>query len=251
MSGDASGPGATRVSYGPEADTFAELSAPAGGGPWPVAVLLHGGYWRVRHTLGLMRPLAADLAARGVAAWNLEYRRGSGAWRDTLADVAAGVDALREAAGRWPFDLARVAFVGHSAGGQLATWAAARPDAAVRPEVVVSLAGVSDLAAAAEAGLGEGAAVAFLGVAPSEDPEPYRRASPVARLPIGARQVLVHGDADARVPIEMSRRYRDLAVGAGDPVELVELPGVDHMSLVDPGGPAWRAVTERLGALLG
>ena len=69
-------------------------------------------------------------------------------------------------------------------------------------------------------------------------------------MPIGVRQVLVHGDADPRVPVGMSRRYRDLAAAAGDPVELVELPGVDHMALIDPAGPAWPVAVERLGVLV-
>ena len=116
--------------YGPGTDRFGELWRPAGDGPWPVVALLHGGFWRARRTLELMRPLAADLAGRGFAAWNLEYRRvgqPGGGWPGTFQDVAAGLDHLAELAGREPLDLDRLVVAGHSAGGHLALWSAARP----------------------------------------------------------------------------------------------------------------------------
>jgi pimeloyl-ACP methyl ester carboxylesterase len=112
---------------------------------------------------------------------------------------------------------------------------------------VVSLAGVCDLHAGAAAGIGEGAVAGFLGATPNQDPERYRLASPRARLPLGVRQLLVHGDADTRVPVEQSRAHAAAAAAAGDPVELVELPGVDHMAVIDPASPAWAEVTRRLG----
>ena len=119
----------TLEAYGPGADRFGELWRPAGDGPWPVVVLLHGGFWRAQRTLELMRPLAADLAGRGFAAWNLEYRRvgqPGGGWPGTCEDVAAGLDHLARLAGREPLDLDRLVVAGHSAGGHLALWSAAR-----------------------------------------------------------------------------------------------------------------------------
>ena len=95
-----------------------------------MVVLLHGGFWRAQRTLELMRPLAADLAGRGFAAWNLEYRRvgqPGGGWPGTCEDVAAGLDHLARLAGREPLDLDRLVVAGHSAGGHLALWSAARP----------------------------------------------------------------------------------------------------------------------------
>jgi acetyl esterase/lipase len=248
----------TVEAYGPGPDRFGELWRPAGEGPWPVAVLLHGGFWRAARTLELMRPLAADLAGRGLAVWNLEYRRvgrPGGGWPGTCEDVAAGLDHLAELAGRAPLDLGRLAVVGHSAGGQLALWSAARaglpagaPGAGplVVPRLVVSLAGVCDLHAGAADSIGEGAVAAFLGAGPDRAPERYRLASPMARLPLGVRQVLVHGDADPRVPVTQSRGYAAAAAAAGDPVELVELAGVDHLAPIDPASAAWAEVTRRL-----
>ena len=112
--------------YGERRTQVGELSLPARRGPHPVVVLLHGGFWHAMYGRRLMSKLAADLAANGVAAWNLDYRGigGGGGWPATFDDVAAGIDALAAIPG---LDLTRVTAVGHSAGGQLALWAAARP----------------------------------------------------------------------------------------------------------------------------
>jgi len=223
----------------------------------PVVVLVHGGFWRAHRTLDLMRPLAASLRHAGFAVWNLEYRavgHDGGGWPGTLCDVAAGVDAVADLADVHPMDLDRVALVGHSAGGQLVLWAAgdralpdvAVPAARVRPALVVSLAGVCDLDAADVADLGDSAVRGFLGGGPDAVPHRYRSASPAALVPLGVPQVLIHGDADRKVPIAQSQRYARAAVDAGDRVALVELPGEDHMALVDPDSAAWRATETRL-----
>ena len=117
--------------YGEDPSQVAELHLPSGPGPHPVAVVLHGGYWQTQYGKLICRPLARSLASRGYAAWNLEYRRlgdgrgGGGGWPMTFQDVADGIDALADLSA--PVDLTRVTLVGHSAGGQLALWAAARP----------------------------------------------------------------------------------------------------------------------------
>ena len=223
-----------------------------------MVALLHGGFWRARRTLELMRPLAADLAGRGFAAWNLEYRRvgqPGGGWPGTFQDVAAGLDHLAELAGREPLDLDRLVVAGHSAGGHLALWSAARPG------LPAGAPGAGPLGRApaggepgrglrpgrrGRRGLGEGAVAEFLGAAPGQAPGRYRLASPLARLPLGVAQLLVHGDADTRVPVAQSRAYAAAAAAAGDPVELVELAGVGHMAVIDPASPAWAEVTRRL-----
>jgi pimeloyl-ACP methyl ester carboxylesterase len=202
-----------------------------------------------------MTPLAIDLAARGIAAWNVEYRRvgqEGGAWPGTLEDVAAAADLL---AGIDDVDTTRIATCGHSAGGHLALWLAGRhriqpgmPGAGplVRPVAAVAQAGVCDLEQAWRDGLGRGAVEGLLGSF-ADVPERYAAASPVALGPLGVPQLLVHGDADAVVPVAQSREY-----AARDPdAELVELRGVGHFEVIEPASTAWVAVLDRLDAYLG
>jgi acetyl esterase/lipase len=245
-----------RIVYGPHPSQFAELFLPAGAGPFPVVVVVHGGFWRDIYKADLGEPLAFDLADKHrIAAFNLEYRRvgGDGGWPNTLLDVAAAVDALAGAAqqasdGR--LDLSRVAAVGHSAGGHLAAWLAARhrvPENApgakprVRLKGAVSQAGVLDLVDASEQRLGAGAVDAFLGGGPEALPERYAAASPIALLPLGVPVVCVHGEADDTVPIRQSERYVAAARAAGDPARLVALRGAGHFEVIDVRDPAWRA----------
>jgi acetyl esterase/lipase len=250
-------PDTCRIAYGDHPSQFGELTLPAGA-PRAVVVVIHGGFWRQRFGLELGRPLAADLASGGYAAWNIEYRRvgGDGGWPATFDDVAAAVDVLAgPAAGPLPLD--RVVAVGHSAGGQLATWLAARPglpaDApgaapVVRLRGVVSQAGVLDLVDAQERGVGSGAPADLLGGGPDEVPDRYSLASPVARLPIGVPVVCVHGTADVNVPIRQSERF---VAAAGDAAELVTLPGADHFAVIDPAAEGWRVCREAAQRLAG
>lgn len=237
---------ASRHSYGPDASQFGDLYE---GGDHGVAVLIHGGFWRDRYDRTLMTPLANDLAARGYLAWNVEYRRvgRGGGWPGTLADVGAALDALADVDGA---DTSRVVTVGHSAGGHLALWLAAR-DGTVRPRAAVSLAGVCDLVHGAELGLGAGAVEAFVGGSPREVPERYADASPACHLPLRVPQLLVHGGRDDVVPPVVSHAYRDAARAAGDDVELVEDADADHLDVIDPGHALWAAVLERLPGLPG
>ena len=195
-----------------------------------------------------------DLAGRGWAVWNLEYRRvgwrSRGGWPATFEDVAAGIDHLGTL--EEPLDTSRVVAIGHSAGGQLALWAAARAglpagapgaEPSIRLSGAVSQAGLVDLREVARLGLSRRAAESFLGAPPGRAPQRYDLASPIERLPLALPQLLVHGEADEVVPVDLSRRYATRAAEAGDPCELVELPGVGHMDHLDPGTGAWRAVT--------
>jgi len=243
-----------RIAYGDHPSQFGELTLPAGD-PRAVVVVVHGGFWRERFGLELGRPLAADLAAAGYAVWNVEYRRvgGDGGWPATFDDVAAAVDLLADR----PLPLHRVVAVGHSAGGHLAAWLAARPglppDApgaapAVRLHGVVSQAGVLDLVDAERRGVGNGAVADLLGGGPDDVPDRYALASPVARLPLGLPVVCVHGTEDVNVPIRQSERF---VAAAGDGAELVPLPGVEHFAVIDPTTDAWRACRDGVERLIG
>jgi acetyl esterase/lipase len=238
--------------YGDGADRFLELTLPDGPAPAPVAVVLHGGFWRAAYGVDLARPLAADLAGAGFAAVAVEYRRvgGGGGWPATLDDVAAALDSLPGLPEAERLDLADVTVIGHSAGGHLAAWLAGRgrlPDGApgARPRVrvtsVVLQAGVLDLEHADDRRLGDGAVRALLGGSPAEVPERYAVADPVRLLPTGAAVLCVHGSRDDVVPVQQSERYAQAAAAAGDEVEVRVLP-VDHMGLIDPASDAWTAV---------
>jgi acetyl esterase/lipase len=216
-------------------------------------VLIHGGFWRGRYGLRLEDKLVSDLAGRGWAVWNLEYRRlglrSRGGWPATFEDVAAGIDHLGTL--DEPLDLSRVVTIGHSAGGQLALWAAAReglPSSApgaepsVRPSGAVSQAGLVDLREAARLRLSRRAAEKLLGGSPVRWPGRYDLASPLERLPLGVPHLLVHGDADEVVPIGLARSYAERAAYAGDPCEFVELAGFGHDEHLDPESQAWAPV---------
>lgn len=252
------GDGAETVTYGPGGSQFLELSRPKVAGPVPVVVLLHGGFWRDEYDLGLMRPLVPDLLARGWAVANVEYRRLGeldAGWPGTFADVAAAIDHLGSVSG---LDPARVVAVGHSAGGQLAAWAAGRgglPPSVVggQPTVglcgVVAQAGVLDLATAADDLLGGGAVTSLMGGAPESLPELYRMASPIERLPIGVPIELLHAPDDPMVPFDQSERFTEAALALGDQVALTAVSG-GHFELIDPTTEAWRMTVDAIGRRL-
>lgn len=239
------------IAYGPGADQVLDLHLPDGDGVVPVVVLLHGGFWREVYVRDLTEPLARDLADRGYAAVNLEYGRvgGTGGWPRTFEDVAAGLDHLA-ALDHPRLDLSRVAVVGHSAGGLLATWTAVRPrldaeavggDPAVVPCAVVSLAGVNDLTRAAEQRLGAGAVQDLVGGGPEEVPDRYAVADPTRNLPLAAPWLGLHAEADDSVPLHMTTGFaEELREAGGDAT--VEIVAGDHMSVIEPGRASWPIV---------
>lgn len=242
--------GVTTVAYGDHPDAVADLHLPAGP-PRAVVVLLHGGFWREPFRRDLMAPLADDLVARGFAVWNVEYRRvgaSGGGWPATFVDVAAAIDAIaaQDVLAGLP-----VALVGHSAGGQLALWAAspAAPDApdgvvppAVEPCVVVSQAGILDLGGAVAAGVGNGAVEELLGGGPDDVALRYRAVSPLLLAPARGPVVLAHTTDDDIVPAAQSDRY---AAREGGVVERVEAAG-DHFAHLDPASDVWSRTVARI-----
>ncbi len=243
-----------RRAYGPASPQFGDLYLPTTPGPYPVVILIHGGFWRAAYGLTLMSGLAENLVQSSIAVWNIEYRRigdTGGGWPGTLHDAARAVDALSTFAPIYNLDLRRVVPIGHSAGGHLALWLAARrhipPHSPAAPTgspltftAVVSLAGVLNLEHAWYLGLGRSAVEELLGGGPEEVPDRYAAASPIALLPLGLPQLLLHGTADDRVPLIISQEYARKASAAGDPVKLIELPAADHFVLIDPDSAAWR-----------
>jgi acetyl esterase/lipase len=243
--------------YGNKRSQFGELFLPAGEGPFPVAVVIHGGFWKAQYGRKLMHPLCRDLAARGWAAWNLEYRRlgrlSGGGWPTTFDDLDLAIDHLRVL--QAPLDLSRVVAIGHSAGGHLAVWAATRPDLPegapgasprVRVTAAVAQAGVVDLRLAWQWRLSEGVVRELLGGPPEERDERYGLASPADHPPTDVPLLLVHGAEDDIVPPAMSRRFGETAASVGSACDVVVLDGEDHFGHLDPANALWQEVVRWL-----
>lgn len=240
----------------------AELHLPADAGPHPVVVVLHGGSWRTTYGKRVMRPVCRDLVRRGWAAWNLEYRRvggdEGGGWPATFEDVAAGIDHL--AALDAPLDLDRVVLLGHSAGGQLALWAAGRgalpADApgggppAVRAGLVIAQAAVANLERGRALTEPGGIVNGLLGGTPAQVPDRYALANPQRRLPLDVPAVLVHGRDDRTVSPGHSVEYAGAASAAGAPVELALLEAAVHRAHIDPRTTAWQVAVRHLAAVV-
>jgi acetyl esterase/lipase len=238
-------PPGERIAYGPGEFQFGELRAPAGAGPHPVAIVIHGGYWRAQYDLKHIGHLCEALTRAGMAAWSLEYRRignPGGGWPGTFDDVKAGAAHLGKIAKAQGLDLSRVIAMGHSAGGHLVLWLAKQK--ALELKGVVPLAPVADLRRAWELKLSNNVVEEFLGGSPTQVPERYRAASPIEMVPLGVRQRVIHGSADDIVPISISRGYVAAARAKGDDATLTEPARSGHFELIDPRSAAWPAVRD-------
>lgn len=249
-----------RIHYGSAPSQFADLWLPGGEGPHPVVAMLHGGCWRADLPgVDLMAYAADDLRRHGIAVWNIEYRRlgePGGGYPGTFEDVAAAVDWLRNVASANKLDLKNVVAVGHSAGGHLGLWAAARPrlpKASVlrsgNPlpiKAVVSLAGIDDLAAYRDSGppaCGGPRVIDMLDGTGSRSPwDIFTDTSPVEMLPLGVPQTIVSGALDPIVPAPFGRAYAAKAKAAGDPVREITLADAGHFELIDPQSSAFEQI---------
>jgi acetyl esterase/lipase len=258
--------------YGPGEHHVADLRLPpstqsgrqAGRGGVPLVLFFHGGFWRAAYDRRHTGPLAAALVAEGFAVCAPEYRRTGqpdGGWPGTFDDAAAAADVLpglAAAAADGLIDSSQVLFGGHSAGGHLALWAAARRrlppttrwhSATTRCAGVVALAAVSDLISGYQQRLGNGAVAELLGGAPGTFPDRYAMADPAVLVPGGVPVRLVHGRDDDVVPYEMSLEYAARARAAGDNVACTVLPGARHFDVIDPLSGAWAQVLQAFRGL--
>ena len=236
------------LAYGHEPGQEGDLWLPPTGGPHPVVVLLHGGFWYHAWDRDLMDGLALDLAGRGIAAWNVEYRRvgAGGGWPAPADDVDRATEHLRALAPIYDLDLDRLAVLGHSAGAQLGLWLAGRGRRAeVHPALAVGLATIGDLAAARDGRIGGGSVTRLLNGVDGPD-GPLAEASPLERLPLGVPQILMHAEDDDVFPLTQTTRYAAAATAAGDDVTLVRLARGGHFELIDPRTEAWAVVAAEL-----
>lgn len=251
-----------RIAYGKDDLQYGDLRLPAGKGPFPVAVVIHGGCWVSKFaTLQNTSALSDALRDAGVATWNVEYRRldqPGGGWPGTFTDVAAATDHIRELAKKHPVDPSRVVAVGHSAGAHLALWLAARPrlpkgsplhgESPLKLRAAIALGGPGDLRAFRaydERICGSPVIDQLMGGTPEEHPERYAHGSPVELLPLGIPQVLIVGVNDGVMPRPERESYAARVMKAGDRIELVDVPG-GHFEVIAPVSAAWPSVRDKI-----
>lgn len=258
-------PAGERIAYGRDPAQFGELRLPAGAGPFPVAMLIHGGCWLSDFDYRYMNHLAAAITAQGYASWTVEYRRlgeSGGGWPQTFTDTGSALDALRELAHRHRLDLQKIATIGHSAGGQLALWLAARPrlpaDSAIRGRDPLPIRGAIGLAAITDmaqyrigpADSCHASVDPLLGGTPDTVPERYAQTSPRALLPIGVPQWLIQGQLDPIVSAASVSDYVRAALQAGDRVNELRFDA-GHFDAAAPDAEAWSALLLALKQALG
>jgi len=245
-------PADARIPYGPDPNQFFDLRLPASAKHskklYPLAINVHGGFWRARYNLDHAGHFCAALTAEGLVTANLEYRRvgnSGGGWPGTFEDIRAAYHFLAQHAAKHAIDSTRIVVTGHSAGGQLALCLAAHEPSVTR---VVSLAGVVDLRRAYELHLSNHAVVEFLRGTPAAVPDHYREADPIELSMPHADQWLIHDLDDEDVPPAFSREYastkQNLSGNRKEQVHLLEIAGASHLDLIDPQSSAWKQVRE-------
>jgi acetyl esterase/lipase len=251
--------------YGPDSLQFGELRLPDGRGPFPLAVVIHGGCWTKGFaTLKNTAAVASALLDDGIATWNIEYRQvgnPGGGWPNTFLDVGAGVDHVRTLATKYPLDLSRVAVIGHSAGAHLALWAAGRPHLASSSSIrglnplevraAVAIDGPGDLAGLVgpDARIcGAPVIAGLMGGTPATVPERYREASPKEMLPLGVRQYLVSATVLTAVD---AQGYEAAARAAGDSAFVLADTSGGHFGVIAPGTTFWTPVRAFIRRALG
>jgi|GEM_PF-2679118 len=268
-------PPSHRIYYGSVLLQFGDLRLPRGRGPFPVAVVIHGGGWQSSVNLHYMASIAASLTCAGIATWNIEYRRvGSGGeWPGLFRDVAAATDFLRELALRYPLDVSQgVVAIGHSAGGHLALWLAMRHLLSSESDLftpdpmpirgAVSLDGVPDLFGLAH-DYPTSYAVTFQtlfgsdGAPPEVVDQRMMDADPASHLPLGVRQLLLQGNPGGSPAYGCCRIFEYVAEAhkLGDDIQFVVLDPAHHFESVDPNnrqsGPVVRRTVRSMLGLRG
>ena len=259
-------PDATEV-YGPDQMQKVDVWLPAGKGPFPTVIMIHGGCWQTHIAdRSLMNWVADDLRRSGYAVWNIDYRgtdRPGGGYPGTFKDVADATDLIRTDAAKYNLDIGKLVAIGHSAGGHLALWLAGRPRLSpssalynqnpVAISSVISLGGLPDLDAVAKSpdnGCGTDVVSALTGEPTAERPDVLADTSVVRLLPLGVPQDLINGRRDRVIPYRLATGYLAKAEAAGDKVVLHTIPHTGHVELISPETPAWAEAKRLINSAL-
>ncbi|WP_232696033.1 alpha/beta hydrolase family protein [Brevibacillus daliensis] len=263
-----------RLHYGDDPNQFGDLRIPDTAGPYPVVVVIHGGFWKSVYGLDLLEAVSEDLTQHGLATWNIEYRRvgnEGGSYPGTMQDVSLATDYVRTLAPTYNLDLSSVVVIGHSAGGHLAIWTAGRHRLPEESELrnttdplplkgAISLGGVLDLEqmwkifdykqqtfSTVEI---ENPVADLMGGSPYELSERYAQASPVNLLPLQVPHVLIHGDLDVNVPFKLNAKYEEIAKKQGDAMKVIILPEVEHFEITNPASKVWPTIRAEVMRLI-
>ena len=253
-----------RLHYGNDPLQFADLRLPKGQGLHPVVIIIHGGCWVSKFAdLQNISALADAIRDLGVATWNIEYRRTDntgGGWPGTFNDIANATDFLNKIADRYSLDLNRVIVVGHSAGGHLALWLAARhrllsssPLYTQKPTViqgVIALGGVPDLKAYRTDAKNNCGGDVIDNLLENSSDKHYSDTSPKELLPIGIPQILIYGTQDNVAPVALGRAYQREAQKNGDPVKLILVKYAGHHEYIVPNSITWPQIKSEILYLL-
>ena len=265
------------IDYGNQGMQRVDLWMPEGKGPHPTVLMVHGGCWQTDIAdRRIMSWIAEDLRKRGIAVWNIDYRgvdREGGGYPGTFLDAAAAADALRLHASEYNLDLRPLVAVGHSAGGHLALWLAARRSSkasttnpliprgspllagqAIEIDTVISLGGLPDLELAATppgSGCGTEVIEKLVGPPTLGSRNVYADTSVPRLAPLKVRQVLINGLQDRIIPTAYAEDYQRRMRAAGDDVEVRMLDRTGHVELIAPETVAWAAAVEEIESALG
>jgi acetyl esterase/lipase len=256
-----------RIAYGSDPSQYAELRVPDGAGPHPLVVLIHGGCFKAAYaTAQYFGAMGDALKEERIATWNIEYRRlgeTGGGWPGTYLDVGQALDHVRTIASEYHLDLTRIAVVGHSAGGHLAMWTAARRRLPKTSALYVAdplpVRGVMDLAGPVdmtanipgyEALCRDTVITSLLGGTPAAVPDHYAEASAMKLLPLAIPQVLVLGSHEEFVPLRLVDAYVLAARRAGDQVHRILIPRAGHFEIASPQSFTWPQIKSAIQSLL-
>ncbi|WP_432547309.1 alpha/beta hydrolase family protein [Kineococcus sp. SYSU DK004] len=247
--------------FGDHPRQVSDLWLPADGRREAIVVLVHGGGYMARTDRRNLNLHVADLVGRGWPVLNTDYRGyddDGGGWTGTFTDVATAVDMAAEAAAQHGLPLERTAVVGHSAGGHLALWAAARPrlpegapgsGPRVVPAVAASMSGVLHPTALGGE-TGDPNVVAVFGGPADVVDQHYALGDPTRLVPLGVPLRVVHGTADDTVPVTQTQEFADAATAAGDTVSLQLFEGGTHVDPLYVGEETWGSVRDWITAQL-